>query len=421
MTYNSLCKLYNIKKSVIELITDSEKDLVEKFKNLDEIQEDNFYKVVKAFQDNRVNYSHFYWNTGYGYNDSGREVLEKVYSHYFKTEDSIVRPIIASGTHALYLTVSGLLKYGDEVISISGDPYDTMMTILGEKGNESNNLKELGIKYKKIDLLDNKDFDYKEIEKKVSENTKMVMIQRSMGYSSRRSLSINAIKKAIEFVKKINNNIIIMVDNCYGEFVENNEPSHVGADVVVGSLIKNPGGGLALSGGYITGKQELIDRISNRMTSPGIGKEVGLMFDQTRNILQGFFLAPKTTMSALKGSILFSHVFNKLGYKVYPKPEEERTDIIQAIVFEEKDKLISFCEEVQHASPVDSNVRPIPWAMPGYNDEVIMAAGTFVQGASIELSADAPIREPYTGFLQGGLVYEHSKLALSLILNKLLD
>ncbi len=421
MTYNSLCKLYDIKKEVIDIISAAEKDLEQIFKELDKIQEENFYKVVKSFQNNRVNYSHFYWNTGYGYNDSGREVLEKVYSDYFGTEDAIVRPIIASGTHALYLTLSGMLKSGDEVISISGDPYDTMMTILGEKGNESNNLKELGVKYKKVDLINSREFDYDTIKSTVDQNTKMVIIQRSMGYSDRRSLRINAIKKAVKFIKNINKDIVVMVDNCYGEFVETQEPSHVGADLVVGSLIKNPGGGLALSGGYIVGKKEFISRIANRMTSPGIGKEIGLMFDQTRNILQGLFLAPKTTNSALKGAILFSQVFEKLGYDVYPKPKEERTDIIQAIVFKDKEKLTTFCEEIQKSSPVDSNVKPIPWAMPGYNDEVIMAAGTFVQGASIELSADAPIREPYTGFLQGGLVYEHSKLALSLILNKMMD
>ena len=420
MTYKLLCELYGVKEEVMNIINKAEKDLSDIFKKLDKIQENNFYKVIKSFQNNRVNYSHFYWNTGYGYNDSGREVLEKVYSDYFNTEDSIVRPIIASGTHALYLTLSGILKYGDEVVSISGDPYDTMMTILGEKGNESNNLKELGVKYKKIELIEGKKIDYKKIKDTISNNTKMILIQRSMGYSDRISLRIDSIKKAIDYIKNINPKIIIMVDNCYGEFVEEQEPSHVGADLVVGSLIKNPGGGLALSGGYITGKKILINRISNRMTSPGIGKEVGLMFDQTRNILQGFFLAPKTTNSALKGSILFSYVFDDLGYDVYPKPKENRTDIIQAIVFRDKDKLTTFCEEIQKSSPVDSNVKPIPWAMPGYNDEIIMAAGTFIQGSSIELSADAPIREPYTGFLQGGLVYEHSKLALSLILNKIM-
>ncbi len=421
MTYNNLCKLYNVKKEILDEIKASEADLESKFKELESIQENNFYRVVKALQDNSVNYSHFYWNTGYGYSDSGREVVEKVYADLFGTEDAIVRPIIASGTHALYLTLSGLLKYGDEVISVSGDPYDTMMTILGESGNESNNLKELGIKYSKINLLDKGKFDYESIKQKVSNQTKMILIQRSMGYTSRKSLLVDQIGEVINFIKKINKNIIIMVDNCYGEFVEEKEPSHLGADVTVGSLIKNPGGGLALSGGYIVGKEDIISRIANRMTSPGIGKEIGLMFDQSRNILQGLFLAPRTTMSALKGSILFSHVFKKLGYEVFPEPYDKRGDIIQSIIFRDKDKLTTFCEEIQKASPVDSNVKPIPWEMPGYEDNVIMAAGTFIQGASIELSADAPIREPYIGFLQGGLVYEHSKLALSLVLNKILD
>jgi cystathionine beta-lyase family protein involved in aluminum resistance len=342
LTYNNLCKLYGVKKEVLDLIKSSEEELASKFKELELIQENNFYRVIKTLQDNTVNYSHFYWNTGYGYNDSGREKVEKVYADIFGTEDSIVRPIIASGTHALYLTLSGLLKSGDKIVSISGDPYDTMMTILGESGDESNNLKELGIKYKKVDLLENSKFDFNRIEEEVSQTTKMVLIQRSRGYTLRNSLTAEKIGEAIKFMKNINENIIIMVDNCYGEFVETKEPSHYGADVTVGSLIKNPGGGLALSGGYIVGKKKLIDRIANRMTSPGIGKEIGLMFDQSRNILQGLFLAPKTTISALKGSILFSHVFKKLGYEVFPEPYDDRGDIIQSINFKDKDKLISF-------------------------------------------------------------------------------
>lgn len=419
MSYNNLCKLYAIDEEIINIIKASELLLKDEFMKLESIQEDNFYKIMKSFQYNRVNYSHFYWNTGYGYNDSGREVVEKVYSHYFGTENAIVRPLIASGTHALYLTLSGTLKYNDEIISISGDPYDTMLTILGEKGNERNNLKDLGIKYKKIELLEKKYFDYNKIKKDVSLKTKMVLIQRSMGYTSRLSLNIDKIKAVIKFIKNINPNIIVMVDNCYGEFVELEEPSNVGADLVVGSLIKNPGGGLALSGGYIVGKESLINEISNRMTSPGIGKEIGLQFDQSRNILQGLFLAPRTVISALKGSLLFAHVFDKLGYDVFPKAFDHRTDIIQGIIFNNKEKLIKFCEEIQKASPIDSNVQPIPWEMPGYSDKVIMAAGTFVQGSSIELSADAPIREPYIAYLQGGLMYEHSKLALALVLKAL--
>ncbi len=421
MTYNNLCKLYGVEKKVLKLIKSSEEALASKFEELELLQENNFYRVVKALQDNNLNYSHFYWNTGYGYNDSGREVVEKIYASLFGTEDAIVRPIIASGTHALYLTLSGLLKHGDEIVSISGDPYDTMMTILGESGNEPNNLKELGIKYSKIDLIDDRDFDFEKIKRTIDSNTKLIMIQRSMGYKTRKSLRVEQIENVISLIKEINENIIIMADNCYGEFVEDREPSHVGADVVVGSLIKNPGGGLALSGGYIVGNESIIHKIANRMTSPGIGKEIGLMFDQSRNILQGLFLAPRTTVSALKGSILFSHVFEKLGYEVFPKPLDDRGDIIQSITFKNRENLISFCEEIQKASPVDSNVKPIPWGMPGYEDDVIMAAGTFIQGASIELSADAPIREPYTAFLQGGLVYEHSKLALSLILNRIMD
>lgn len=420
-TGDVLCKQFGISEAVYNYVNKIEREIKEKhFEKIDNIREKNQFKVIKAMQDHRLDYTHFYWNTGYGYGDPGREKVEKIYASVFNTEDALVRPSIASGTHALYLTLSGILKPGDEVISISGRPYDTLLTVLGEEGNEPNNLKEAGIIYKEIPLYKN-DIDWEGALRAVSLKTKLLMIQRSTGYSFRPALTIKKIKFAIEKIREVYPNIYIMVDNCYGEFVHEFEPSDVGADVVVGSLIKNPGGGIALSGGYVAGKKHIIDRIANRLTAPGLGKEIGLTFGTGRNTLQGLFFAPHVVSEAVKGALLFGAVYSSLGFEITPTLDEERSDIIQAIKFNNKDMVIKICEAVQAASPVDGHVSPVPWDMPGYSDQVIMASGAFVSGSSIELSADAPIRPPYIAYIQGGLFYDHVKLSLMLSLEKMME
>lgn len=420
LTEFKLCKQFGISKTVYNYVAKIEEEIKSQFDKIEKIREYNQYKVIHAMQEHRLDYTHFYWNTGYGYDDIGREKVEKIYATVFNTEDALVRPSIASGTHALYLTLSGILQHGDEVISISGKPYDTLLTVLGEEGNEPNNLKEAGIIYKEVPLYNN-DIDWESAIKEISMKTKLLMIQRSTGYSFRPALTIDKIRFAIEKIREVYPNIYIMVDNCYGEFVSVEEPSDVGADVVVGSLIKNPGGGIALSGGYVVGKKEIIDRIANRLTAPGLGKELGLTFGTTRNTLQGLFFAPHVVSESVKGAILFAGVYNSLGFEITPTIEEERSDIIQAIKFNNKDMVIKICEAVQAASPVDSHVSPIPWEMPGYEDQVIMASGAFVSGSSIELSADAPMRPPYVAYIQGGLFYDHVKLGVMLSLEKMME
>lgn len=417
-TENKLCKPFGISDRVYAYVIEVEKEIKKHFEKIEEIREYNQYKVIHAMQEHRLDYTHFYWNTGYGYDDAGREKVEKIYASVFNTEDALVRPSIASGTHALYLTLSGILQHGDEVISISGRPYDTLLTVLGEEGNEPNNLREAGVIYKEIPLYNN-DIDWESAVKAVSMKTKLLMIQRSTGYSFRPALTIEKIRAAIEKIRHLYPNIYIMVDNCYGEFVDVIEPSDAGADVVVGSLIKNPGGGIALSGGYITGKKILIDRIANRLTAPGVGKEIGLTFGTTRNTLQGLFFAPHIVSEAVKGALLFGAVYKSLGFEIIPELDDERSDIIQAIKFNNKDMVIKICEAVQAASPVDGHVSPIPWDMPGYTNQVIMASGAFVSGSSIELSADAPMRPPYIAYIQGGLFYDHVKLGVMLSLEKM--
>lgn len=420
-TENILYKQFGISKTVYNYVMKTEKEIKEKYFNrIDEIREYNQYKVIRAMQDHRLDYTNFYWNTGYGYDDVGREKVEKIFASVFHTEDALVRPSIASGTHALYLTLSGILQHGDEVISISGRPYDTLLTVLGEEGNEPNNLREAGVVYKEIPLYNN-DIDWESALKAVSMKTKLLMIQRSTGYSFRPALTIQKIKNAIERIREVYPNIYIMVDNCYGEFVNEYEPSDLGADVVVGSLIKNPGGGIALSGGYAVGKKAIIERIANRLTAPGVGKEIGLTYGTTRNTLQGLFFAPHIVSEALKGALLFGGVYNSLGFEITPALEEERSDIIQAIKFHNKDMVIKMCEAIQSASPVDAHVSPVPWEMPGYANKVIMASGAFVSGSSIELSADAPMREPYIAYIQGGLFYDHVKLGVMLSLEKMME
>ncbi len=420
-TEDILCKQFGISKTVFNYVTNMEKKIKEQhFEKIDKIREYNQYKVINAMQEHKLDYTHFYWNTGYGYDDVGREKAEKIFASVFHTEDALVRPSIASGTHALYLTLSALLKCSDEVVAISGRPYDTMLTVLGEEGNEPCNLKELGVIYKEVPLIDN-DIDYEAAINSVTPRTRLLMIQRSTGYSFRPALSLSKISTAISKIREVYPDIYIMVDNCYGEFIDEIEPSDIGADVVVGSLIKNPGGGIALSGGYVAGKRIIIDRIANRLTAPGVGKEIGLTYGTTRNTLQGLFFAPHIVSEALKGALLFGGVFSSLGFEITPTLDDDRSDIIQAIKFNNKDMVIKICEAIQAASPVDAHVSPVPWDMPGYTNKVIMASGAFVSGSSIELSADAPMREPYIAYIQGGLFYDHAKLGVMLSLEKMME
>jgi cystathionine beta-lyase family protein involved in aluminum resistance len=401
-----------VSETVVHKVESCEREVSDKFAAIDDIAEFNQLKVLDAFQKNRISDIHFQWNTGYGYDDLGREGVENVYKTVFNTEDAIVRPIIVSGTHALTLMLTGLLKPGDELLTITGRPYDTLEKVIGLSESKGLSLIDIGVQYKEIPLDGTGSFDIERIKKEVVSKPAAVYIQRSAGYSWRRGLSITEIEAVIQLIKSISPNSIVMVDNCYGEFLETKEPTDVGADIMAGSLIKNPGGGLALSGGYIVGRQELIEAVAERMTSPGIGKECGLTFGQTRTILQGFFMAPKVVSNALKGAILCAKVYEKEGYRVNPDPHMQRSDIIQAIEFRSSELVIAFCRGIQSASPIDRFVSPEPWAMPGYSSDVIMAAGAFVQGSSIELSADAPIREPYIAYFQGGLTYEHAKFGV---------
>lgn len=412
---------FQISNQIIEIIEETEKQLADQYKALDDIMAYNQYKVLDVFHQCQLSDMHFNWNTGYGYNDIGRDTLEKAYAKLFCTEDAIVRPTIVNGTHALTLTLSGILRPGDELIYATGKPYDTLEEVIGIRGEKNGSLKEFGISYNQVDLLPNGSINYERLKEVISQKTKMISLQRATGYDWRKAITIDELKKCVEFIKAINPDIICMVDNCYGEFLDILEPTEVGVDVMAGSLIKNPGGGLALTGGYVVGRKDLIDLISYRMTSQGIGKECGLTFGQTRNMFQGLFIAPKTVNGALKGAILCSKVFENLGYEVCPKSDESRSDIIQSVKLNSAEAVIAFCEGVQAAAPVDAHVKPIPWDMPGYDSQVIMAAGAFVQGSSIELSADAPIREPYIVYFQGGLTYESSKFGVIKALQTMMD
>lgn len=420
-TVNILCKQYNINRNIIEFVFEEEKMIKEKFAYIDNIKEYNQYKVINAMQKARLSSTDFYWTTGYGYDDVGREKVEEIYSYVFNTEDALVRPTICSGTHAITLTLSGLLRPGDELMCITGTPYDTLQKVIGIKGDVKGTFKDYGISYKEIQLTKEGKIDIDNVLRNIGEKTKILQIQRSTGYSDRKAITVTEIKEAIEKIKNFRKDIIIMVDNCYGEFLEKIEPTDVGADIMAGSLIKNPGGGLALSGGYVVGKKDLIELIANRSTAPGIGKECGLTFGTTRNTLQGFFLAPHIVSEAVKGALLIAKVYKELGFKVVPDVDDIRSDIIQGIQFENEERVVEFCKGIQSASAVDSYVTPEPWDMPGYEDKVIMAAGGFVQGSSIELSADGPMREPYFAYYQGGLTYEHCKLGLMKSLNNLYE
>ena len=409
-----------ISKDVYRFGTQIEEKLRDRFEAIDRTAEYNQLKVIHAMQENRVSEGCFHYTSGYGYDDMGRETLEKVYASVFHTESALVRPQIACGTHALAIALGANLRPGDELLSPVGKPYDTLEEVIGIRPS-SGSLAEYGVTYRQVDLLEDGSFDYENIEKAINEKTKLVTIQRSKGYQTRPSFSVAQIGELIAFVKKIRPDVICMVENCYGEFVELQEPSDVGADMVVGSLIKNPGGGLAPIGGYIAGRKDLIENCAYRLTSPGLGKEVGASLGVMKDFYQGLFLAPTVVKGAVKGAIFAAGIYEELGFHVIPSKDEERHDIIQAVEFGTAEGVIRFCQGIQAAAPVDSYVTPEPWAMPGYDSDVIMAAGAFVQGSSIELSADAPIKPPYAVYFQGGLTWEHAKFGILMSLQKLVE
>ncbi|MBF0987446.1 MAG: methionine gamma-lyase family protein [Clostridiales bacterium] len=411
-----------INNKVKEIITKAENELKEQFAIIDDICEYNSDKVLSAFQKHQVSEVHFNETTGYGYGDLGREVIEKIYADIFNTEDALVRGQFISASHALTVTLFGLLRPNDIMLSISGKPYDTLDSVIGLTENNSS-LKSFGIKYEQIDLRDN-DFDYEKIKERLSNTEskiKLVEIQRSRGYSLRESISLEKIEKVIKAIREIDSSVIIMIDNCYGELTNKIEPSNVGADILVGSLIKNLGGGIAPNGAYVVGKHDLIELVAERLTLPGEGREVGPSLGMNKKILQGLFMAPSVVSSSLKTAVLTAKVMENLGYKVSPKSTDIRTDIVQTIEFGNSKDLINYVQGIQIGSPIDSSSLPIPDDMPGYDDKVIMAAGAFVQGSSIELSCDAPLREPYVAFQQGGLTYEYGKLGLMKAVERILE
>lgn len=410
----------NIDKKVLEYCDSIEERLTKRFRDIDKVCEINQIKVIKAMQDNRLNEAHFAGSTGYGYTDEGRDALEAIYADVFHTEDALVRSQIVCGTHALATALFGNLRPGDEILAPAGKPYDTLDSIIGITPARGS-LAEYGVTYRQVDLLPDGSFDYDNIRKAINDKTKLVEIQRSKGYAVRPTFSCEKIGELISFVKSINPDIICMVDNCYGEFVQTVEPSDFGADMVVGSLIKNPGGGLAPIGGYICGKKEYVENASYRLTTPGLGKEVGASLNNTRAFAQGLFLSPSVTANALKGAIFAANCYEGLGFKSVPNSTEPRYDIIQAVELGNEERVCAFCEGIQAAAPVDSYVTPVPWNMPGYDSPVIMAAGAFVSGSSIELSADAPIREPYAVYFQGGLTYQHAKYGIIVSLQKMVE
>ena len=420
MELTGMYEQLGISEKVLKFARETEAALKERFEEIDGVAEYNQLKVIKAMQEARVSDIHFAGTTGYGYNDLGRDTLEEVYARAFHGEDALVRPQLISGTHALTVALSGNLRPGDEILSPVGKPYDTLEEVIGIRDSVGS-LKEFGITYSQVDLLPDGSFDFEGIRKAINERTKLVEIQRSKGYATRPTLSVARIGELISFIKSIKPDVICMVDNCYGEFVETLEPTDVGADMIVGSLIKNPGGGLAPIGGYIVGRKDCIERAAYRLTAPGLGKEVGANLGVSQSLYQGLFLAPTVVAGALKGAVFAANLYEKLGFGVVPNGSESRHDIIQAITFGTPEGVIRFCEGIQAAAPVDSFVTPEPWAMPGYDSDVIMAAGAFIQGASIELSADAPIKPPYAVYFQGGLTWYHAKLGILMSLQKLCD
>lgn len=410
---------FKINDKVLSLSKEIEPELNVEFKKIDEICEINSLKVLSAFRKHQLSDSHFNQTTGYGYDDLGRDTLEQVYATIFKAEDALVRTQFISGTHALTVTLFGLLRPNDTLLSITGKPYDTLDEVIGIVPNNSS-LKSFNVNYEQIDLVDN-DFDYEKIEKKLKEKfIKVIEIQRSKGYSTRKSIVISKVEKVIKLIKKVSPKTIIMIDNCYCEFVSDREPIEVGADIAVGSLIKNLGGGIAPNGAYVVGRKDLVELVAERLTAPGEGKEVGPSLGMNKSLIQGLFMAPSVVASSLKTAVFASLMLEKLGYNVEPKYNEERADIVQNIIFRDPEKLIKYCQGIQQASPIDSHVTPEPWDMPGYTDKVIMAAGTFTQGSSIELSCDGPIREPYIAYEQGGLTYEYGKIGVMKAISNLL-
>ena len=404
---------------VIKLFNKAESELIDVFNNINKIEELNSNKVLKAFRECNVTEDCFNMTTGYGYNDIGRDTIERVYSNIFRSEDALVRCQFISGTHAISTALWACLRPNDIMLSICGKPYDTLDEVIGLVDNPSS-LMSFGVKYMQVDLI-NDDFDYDKIREIISNNKiKLIEIQRSKGYSTIKSIDFDKLEKVIKFIKEIDNNVIIMIDNCYCEFVSDREPTEIGADLVVGSLIKNLGGGLAPNGGYIVGKKDLIELCASRLNVSGEGREVGPTLGINKNILQGLFMAPSVVSASLKVAILTSYVLDKMGYDVEPKYDDVRADIVQNIIFKDEKKLINYCQGIQKYSPIDSNVKPIPWDMPGYSDKVIMAAGTFVQGSSIELSCDGPLRYPFIAYQQGSLSYYYGKIAVMNAVNDLL-
>jgi len=420
MNLEQFYKECGVSKEVYEYGEKVLKNLEERFKEIDKRAEINQLKVLSAMQKCKVSEACLLGTSGYGYNDLGRDTLEAVYAEIFHTEDALVRPQITCGTHALALALMSNLRPGDELLSPVGKPYDTLEEVIGIRPSKGS-LKEYGISYKQVDLLEDGSFDYEGIKEAINEKTKLVTIQRSKGYQTRPTLSVKAIGELISFIKNLKPDVICMVDNCYGEFVDVIEPTDVGADMAVGSLIKNPGGGLAPIGGYIVGKKECVENAAFRLTSPGLGKEVGASLGILPSFYQGIFLAPTVTAGALKGAIFAANLYENFGYHVVPNKTEDRHDIIQAVTFGNPEALIAFCEGIQAAAPVDSYVVPEPWDMPGYDSQVIMAAGAFVSGSSIELSADGPIKPPYSVFFQGGLTWQHAKYGILRTVQSLVD
>lgn len=421
-TEKLMMEAYNIKPSVFEVYKEALNDVEEQFKIYDEIREYNQLKVLNAFQEERISDMHFTNSSGYGYDDIGRDTLDKVYARIFNTESALVRPHFVNGTHAIGCALMGNLRTNDTMVCITGAPYDTLHNIIGISGKENiGSLKEYGVNYKQVDLKDGK-FDTEAIIKVLKEDPsiKLVHIQRSTGYGWRKSFLVSEIGEIISVIKEIRSDVCVFVDNCYGELIDTIEPTDVGADLIAGSLIKNLGGGIAPTGGYIAGKKKYVEQAAYRLTTPGIGGECGSTFGVMRQFYQGLFLAPHIVMEALKGAVFCARIMEIAGFEVLPKYNDKRSDIIQAIKFNDREKLIQFCKGIQKGSPIDSYVECEPWAMPGYNDEVIMAAGAFIQGSSIELSADAPIREPYIAYLQGGLTFDHAKIGILISLNSIL-
>jgi cystathionine beta-lyase family protein involved in aluminum resistance len=422
ITMNFLKKKYSINDKVIELYKRTMKDIEKEFDEIDEIREFNQLKVLNAFQEERISDAHFTNSTGYGYDDIGRDSLDKVYARIFNTESAIVRPHFVNGTHALGAALFGNLRPGDTMVSVCGAPYDTLHSVIGLKqGEDTGSLKDFGVKYKQIELLESGKPDIFKIKSTLEEDNsiKLIHIQRSTGYSWRNALDLNDIKEIVDTAKDVNEDIICFVDNCYGEFMETKEPSDYGVDLLAGSLIKNIGGGLAAAGGYIAGKKKYVDNASYRLTVPGIGGECGATFGLVRSMYQGLFLAPHISTEALKGAIFCSRIMELAGFEVMPKYNAKRSDIIQSIKFNNEEKVIEFCKGIQAGSPIDSFVSCEPWDMPGYSDKIIMAAGAFIQGSSIELSADAPIREPFIAYMQGGLTFDHAKIGVLIALSKI--